>query len=647
MSTSDASWEASAPAATTTLPYPLLFEQFPLGIVLYDRTLRVIASNEAVARLIGVSRSRIDGLHIDDLRDQRHRGALQRALAGETTTYDSPYQATQSDRWFWAYVTFAPLRDGAGDVIAAMCVIDAHPPRVDVALCSSSEVQLGEAQRLGRVGSWTWDNERKLAAASPEFYRILGVSPEQISLATEFERFIHVDDRAAVRRHFEEARAAQSPFSTYEFQILRADGVERSVVLRAEVTYAATGRASSAWGTMQDVTERRQLEEQLRRAHRMASLGHLASGVAHDFNNLLTVIRMDADFLEGGLATNHPLHHEIREVRLAADRAAGLTRQLLAFSRRQILHPSLLDLNELVRETGTMLRRLIGEDIELITNLRPKLPQVLADRGQLEQVVMNLVVNARDAMPHGGRLVLETAVTAVMGDPILPADDYVTLVVGDTGCGIEQNLRQHIFDPLFTTKPHGKGTGLGLSTVLGIVEQSGGSITVDSQPGCGTRFTIHLPRARLGAGTVDHASPSPLSRCKQRATVLLVEDEAPLRNAFQRALEREGYTVLVAEDGYDALAVATAFSGRIDILVTDMVLPGLHGGEVATRLLSKRPEMRILYITGYTDDGVFAPDPHGKVASVLQKPFNLGQLADAVLLALLREDSESGRPAGQ
>lgn len=642
MSTPGAAGEESPPALRTTLPFSLMFEQCPLAMVVYDRALRVIASNEAVARLIGVSRSRIDGLHIDDLRDQRHRGALQRALAGETVTYESPYQATRSDVWVWASVTFAPLRDDAGEVIAAICVIDAHPPRLDVDVSLSSRIQLSEAQRLGRVGSWTWDAERHVAAASPEFYRILGVSPERISLATEFERFIHVDDRGAVRRHFEETVGAQIAFSTCEFRIVRADGAGRSVVLRAEVKYGETGQASSAWGTMQDVTERRQLEEQLRRAQRMESLGQLASGVAHDFNNLLTVIRIEADFLDQGLATNHPLHEEVREVRLAADRAARLTGQLLAFSRRQILRLSVLDLNRLVRETSTMLRRLIGEDIDLTTNLSEGLPHVLADQSQLEQVLVNLAVNARDAMPNGGKLFIETAMTAVMRDAVLPAGHYVTLTVGDTGQGIEPSMQQRIFDPFFTTKPPGKGTGLALSTVLGIIEQSGGSITVDSQPGCGTKFTIRLPPAPLEGSAADHAPQSRPRRRKQRATVLLVEDEEPLRTVSQRALEREGYTVLVAEDGYEALAVAAAFSGRIDILVTDLVLPGLRGREVAARLLSNRPEIRILYMTGYTDDEIFHPRLPGEDTFVLEKPFNLGQLADAVLLSLFNDDSDSG-----
>jgi len=622
---------------------PAIFEQSPLPIVVYARTLRIVASNEAMARLAGVPRARIEGLHIDDLRDQRHRLGLERALAGETVTYDSPYQATNSDAWFWASVTFAPLRDEANDVIAAMCVIDAHPPWADASVSFSSDVQLSEAQRLGRVGSWTWDVGRERAAASPEVYRILGVaSAKQIDVATEFERFIHVDDREAVRRHVEETLGAERAFSTCEFRIVRADGAERTVVLRAEVKYGADGMVSLAWGTVQDITERRELEEQLRRAQHMEALGQLASGVAHDFNNLLTVIGLEADFLDEGLPLNHPLHEEVREVKLAAGRAASLTRQLLAFSRRQILRPLPVDLNRLVSETSTMLRRLIGENVELLTTLSPKLPRVLADPGQLEQVLVNLAVNARDAMPTGGKLLIATEMTAITRDAALPAGDYVLLTVADTGHGIEHGLQRRIFDPFFTTKPPGKGTGLGLSTVLGIVEQSGGSIVVESQPGRGARFTIRLPRTKQEEATYQHATERPPTRRKHRATVLLVEDEKPLRSASQRVLEREGYTVLVAEDAYDAAAVAEGFSGAIDLLVTDMMLPGFPGRELAARLLKTRPKMRVLYMSGYGDDVAFGPGSYRNAPFVLEKPFNLSQLGDAVLLALLGDDPDVG-----
>ena len=626
-----------------TLPLTNVFKQCPLAIVVYDRTLRIIAFNDAMARLVGVPRARIEGLHIDDLRDQRHRLGLERALAGETATYDSPYQATQSDAWFWASVTFAPLRDDADDVIAAMCVIDAHPPWADGTVSFSSDVQLGEAQRLGRVGSWTWDIGRERVAASPELYRILGVaSADQIDLATEFERFLHVDDRSPVRRQVEEALGAERPFSTAEFRIVRADGAERFVVLRAEVKYGENGRVSLAWGTVQDVTERRELEEQLRRAQRMEALGQLAGGIAHDFNNLLTVIGIEADLLDEGLPMNHPLHEEVREVRLAAGRAGSLTRQLLAFSRRQILHPVPVDLNQLVTETSAMLGRLIGENVELITNLRTGLPRALADPGQLEQVLVNLAVNARDAMPNGGKLLIATGMTAVARDATLPAGEYVTLTVADTGHGIEHSLQGRIFDPFFTTKPPGKGTGLGLSTVLGIIEQSGGSVMVESEPGCGTRFTIRLPRAQAWESGEHRAIRWPATRRKQVATILLVEDELPLRGAAQRVLEREGYTVLSADDAHEAVAVAEGFSGAIDLLVTDMILPGFPGRELAGRLLRTRPKLRVLYMTGYGDEVLFSPGSHGDSPFTLEKPFNFRQLADAVLLALLGDDPVDG-----
>jgi len=499
-----------------------------------------------------------------------------------------------------------------------------------------NDARLGEAQRLGRVGSWTWDVSRMLVAGSPEFHRILGVSTaDQITDPSEFVRFIHVDDRSEARTHLDNVLLAHLPFSTRDFRIIRADSAERWVVLRAEVKYDEAGRPVSAWGTLQDVTERRQLEEQLRRAQRMEALGHLASGVAHDFNNLLTVIRVEADFLEEGIADNDPLREDVREIQRTTDRAAGLTRQLLAFSRKQILHPRLLDLNALVVETSTMLRRLIGEDVELVTRLARDLPPVIADPGQLEQVLVNLAVNARDAMPTGGVLIIETGTANIEREPPAPAArEYVTLAVSDTGHGIDRNIQQRMFDPFFTTKPPGKGTGLGLSTVLGIVEQSGGHVSVQSEPGFGARFTIRLPRAES-----DTLRPEPSrarvrgERPSPRATVLIVEDDATLRALAQRTLEREGYAVLVAEDGYEALAIADSFSSTLDLVLTDMVLPGLDGGEVASRLTRVRTGLRVLYMTGYTDDQLLH---HGVNESfnVIEKPFRAAELVEAVRQAL-------------
>jgi two-component system cell cycle sensor histidine kinase/response regulator CckA len=618
--------------------YRVMFEQNPTGIVLFDPALRIVGCNEAVARLIGTTRDKILGLHIDELRDQRPRIGVERALAGEIVRYESPYQATTTDTWFWGSATFAPLRDGAGRIFAIMVVVSEALSRTALREgAPESEAQLGEAQRLGRVGSWTWDTGRKRASASPEFFRILGVGASNQDIdPAEFERFIHVDDRAAAHAHFDDVVQTRLPCSTHEFRITRADGAERWVVLRAEVKYDETGRTSSAWGTMQDVTERRRLEEQLQRAQRMEALGHLASGVAHDFNNLLTVIRVEADFLQAGVANNDPLREDIREIQRATERAAGLTKQLLAFSRKQILRPRLLDLNELVVETSTMLGRLIGEDVELVTTLARELPLVMADPGQLEQVLVNLAVNARDAMPTGGVLLIETGTTKLGPEQREPAaSEYVTLTVADTGQGIEQRIQQQMFDPFFTTKPPGKGTGLGLSTVLGIVEQSGGHVSVDSEPGYGARFTIRLPRAERDALGAEF----PRSRGRQqsrslRATVLIVEDEATLRTLAQRTLEREGYAVLAAEDGYEALAVADSFSGTIDLVLTDMVLPGLNGGEVAAQLARVRPGLRVVYMTGYTDEEHFQHGVLNACADVLEKPYTAAQLSEAVRRAL-------------
>jgi PAS domain S-box-containing protein len=491
---------------------------------------------------------------------------------------------------------------------------------------------LVEAQHLGRVGSWTWDVQSGAFEGTPELYCILGIARDELTHPAAFESLVHGDDRALLRAHFEKQIVARTPFSSCEFRLLPRESRTKWVVVRAQLRYGSDGRPLFVRGTLQDVTECRELEEQLRRAQRMEALGQLAAGVAHDFNNLLTIIHVEADFLQQGLADNDSLHAEVLEIRKAAERAASLTRQLLAFSRKQVLRPRAVDLNELIGEMANMLLRLIGEDISLVTELAPDLPFVIADPGQLQQVLLNLAVNARDAMSKGGTLRVSTA-SATIGeqDPLIAPGTYCVLTVADTGHGIDVGVQHRIFDPFFTTKPPGKGTGLGLSTVIGIVEQSGGKVFVSSAPNCGATFTIYLPCAEEDASVEPTPIPLPHARCwRAHGTVLLVEDERPLRSVAKRVLESAGYTVIAAEDGFKGIAAATTFADTIDVLVTDIVLPGIDGREIAERLRQRRPRMQVLYVSGYTDEeimrrGLLDPD-----MPLLEKPFSATALVDAV-----------------
>src|SRR5216117_2818854 len=392
-----------------------------------------------------------------------------------------------------------------------------------------------------------------------------------------------------------------------------------------------------------DVSAQRHLEEQLRQSQKMEAVGQLAGGIAHDFNNLLTAILGSTQLLLHNTPPGDPRREDAEEIRHAGLRAAELTRQLLAFSRRQVLAPKVLDVNAVVANMDRMLRRLLGEDVELVTSLQPAAGTVNADPGQLEQVLLNLAVNARDAMPGGGRLSIGTTRVTLHEEHVerrhrMPAGDYVSLAVADTGVGMDETTQAHLFEPFFTTKEVGKGTGLGLATVYGIVKQSGGYIWVYSEPAHGTTVKVYLPRV---PGVAE--APAPASEPQQvrggDETVLLVEDAAPVRTLARRSLEARGYRVLDAADGPSALELSARHAGGIDILVTDVVMPGMSGRELAERLAPARPSMKVLYTSGYTDDAMVRQGVLNAGVAFLQKPFVPDTLARKVREVL---DGEQG-----
>jgi two-component system, cell cycle sensor histidine kinase and response regulator CckA len=410
-------------------------------------------------------------------------------------------------------------------------------------------------------------------------------------------------------------------FQTVKVPLLGSDGETRQVL-----------------GVATEITQRKHLEDQFRQAHKMEAVGRLAGGVAHDFNNVLTIIRAQTEFLLADLTADDPRRADVREIQGAADRAATFTRQLLAFSRRQLLQPEVLDLNAVITGMEMMVRRLVGEDVVLLTKLDRDLPRVWADPGQLQQVLMNLAVNSRDAMPQGGTLLVETGVVDLdeqypRQHPGAKAGRHVVLVVTDTGCGMDQATRSRIFEPFFTTKEAGKGTGLGLSTVYGIVKQSGGHIWVYSEVGRGTTFKLYFP-PHYGAVKAREPEPVAAPVVGTGATILLVEDELPVRNAVRRLLERHGYQVLEAANGHDALSLIAASSAEIRLVVSDMVMPGMGGMELANRLRTISPNVPVLLMTGYTEEAIARTGERRHDELIIEKPFSQHTILEKVRGAL-------------
>jgi PAS domain S-box-containing protein len=482
--------------------------------------------------------------------------------------------------------------------------------------------------------------------ASPAVERILGYDCRALVGTVLFD-LLHPDDVAAAREALDRAIAAPGAPGWLEFRMRHADGGYReleSIGTSLLNDPAVGGIVVNA----RDVTERNEAREALRftqqqflQAQKMEAVGRLAGGVAHDFNNLLTVVRGNAELLLLDMAPDDPRRADVEEIHGAADRAAALTRQLLAFSRRQVLQPRVLAPTDVVAGVERILRRLIGEDVELVTRLEPDVRPVRADRGQLEQVVLNLAVNARDAMPAGGRLTVEMKNARLGAElkrayPYVVPGEYVLLCVSDTGHGMDADTVEHAFEPFFTTRGGGGGTGLGLSTVYGIVKQSGGYIWIDSAAGDGTTVRIYLPPAQ--AEVEESPAPPPAAPARGTETVLLVEDEESVRRLAATVLRRAGYRVLEAADGEDALRVAASYAGEIALVVTDVVMPRLGGRELAARLRRTRPALPVLYLSGYAEEAVKREGVLDPGTRFVGKPFT----AD-LLLAAVREGLDDAR----
>jgi len=540
---------------------------------------------------------------------------------------DVEFRVVRTDgsvRWMLAHAV--PVRNDAGEVyrIAGVCS--------DVSERKKAESELRAREDYYRTilenivdAVFVADSEGRMLDANPRAFELTGYSRDELLRLRVIDTY-PPEDRVAG-----EARVAAvvgGKPSIAERRLLRKDGTV--LIVETNASLLPDGRML---GTVRDITERRQLEAQLRQAQKMEAIGRLAGGVAHDFNNVLTAVFGYVDLLSEELPQDSGAQKDLLEVRKAAERAASLTRQLLAFSRQQVLEPVVLELNELVTDFEKMLHRVIGEDVELRLSLGRDIGNVRADPGQIHQVIMNLVVNARDAMPTGGKLTIETAnaeLTETYADlhkPVAPGP-YVMIAVSDTGSGMTPETQARIFEPFFTTKEKGKGTGLGLSTVYGIIKQSGGYVWVYSEVGQGTTFKVYLPRVDAPADTL--AKPRSTGPLAGTETILLAEDDAILRPLARELLEKLGYTVLEGADSNEALAAAERHRGPVHLLIADVILPGPSGRELARRLAVSRPDTKVLYVSGYTDDAIVH---HGMLEpglNFLQKPFTPAVLARKV-----------------
>lgn len=620
----------------------MLFDLNPDAVFCLDPVGEIVDVNAAAMRLAGRQRSEMIGAHFSEF-------------------FSSSYLEAATD-------SFATLAAG-GSVVHQTLVVDrpdgtevevdvtAHPATAEgrlVAICGiardmtervrereelrRSEQALRENEQLFRqlidnidqVFYLVCREDEKLLYLSPKYEDLWGQTVEEARAdAKAWLRVVHPEDRARVA-----TEATGLNEYEVEYRLLRADGSIRWVFDKGSPVRDQRGQVVRVAGIVEDVTEKKLLEEQLRQAQKMESVGQLAGGVAHDFNNLLMVVLNAARFLEEGLPPNDPLREDVELITRAGERGAALVRQLLAFSRRQIVEPKVLNVNDVIDEMETLLRRTVGEKVTFLVKKEPRLGLAQIDPNQLGQVLINLMVNAGDAMPQGGTLSLETD-NVFLGEGMedgpdrLPEGQYVCISVSDTGHGIEKDVVPRLFEPFFSTKSKAEATGLGLSMVYGIISQAGGKISVYSEPRIGTTFKVYLPAV---AGSVEkpaRARPA-MARRSEGKVVLVAEDDPDVSAAVARMLRREGFQVLHGSSGPDALSKCRSYDGRIDLLLTDVVMPGMSGRELAIHVQTLSPETRVLYMSGYSEDmigrhGVLQADEN-----YLQKPFTSADLIDKI-----------------
>ncbi len=596
---------------------------------------RLLEINQEFSRLFGHTRDEAIGRTSFELGlwlDSGDRGRILRLLAARGEVKDLELQLRAKDGRIVTLRYSAQAIELEGQSLLLSAFVDiTQRKQAEEALRRSQE------QYQALVGGvrdviFAMSPDGTLEALNPAFAEITGW-PREEWLGRPFVGLLHPEDVPAAVGLLQRV-LQDEPRPTAQLRVRTRDGGHRVGEFHTTVQ-RRDGAIVGILGIVRDITDRLALEEQFRQAQKMEAVGQLAGGVAHDFNNLLTVIRSYSDLILDGLPAEDERRADIEEIREAARRATVLTRQLLAFSRRQVLQPSVVSLNTVVTGAERLLRRLIGEDVTLVTRLDPTLGAVKADPGQLEHVIMNLAVNARDAMPDGGTLTVET-VNVPLGTvapadlvTVMPPADYVLLRVADTGSGMDAETMAHLFEPFFTTKELGKGTGLGLATVYGVVKQSGGYIAVESEPGRGAAFSIYLPRVR-GSAELGEAGPDRPGSLEGNETILLVEDEGAVRTVACQSLRRLGYTVLEAADGGAAMLVARRQETPIAILVTDVVMPGMDGAALADRLRADHPGLKVLLMSGYAYDVALQQAALEPGLHFLQKPFTPEVLARRV-----------------